>query len=115
MNLLKGFVLGLRFALELCLLATLAYWGWQLDQGWLLRLAAGLGAPLLASIIWGRFVSPRASRRLADPLRLGLELLLFGIGSALLVTAGQAVLGIILFLVFLADRLLLMALGLSRH
>ena len=70
---------GLRFTLELAALTSLAYWGFAEHDGevqWLL----GLGAPLLAGVLWGTFVSPKASHPTTDPLRLLIELAVFGGG-----------------------------------
>jgi hypothetical protein len=68
---------GLRFFLELAALTSLAYWGFAEHEGavqWLL----GLGAPLLAAVVWGTFIAPKASRPTVDPVRLLLELAVFG-------------------------------------
>jgi hypothetical protein len=68
---------GLRFFLELAALASLAYWGFAEHEGavqWLF----GLGAPLLVAVAWGMFVAPKASRPTTDPVRLLLELAVFG-------------------------------------
>jgi hypothetical protein len=77
---------GLRFSLELAALASLGYWGFAEHDGgvqWLL----GLGMPLLAAVVWGVFVSPKASRPTTDPIRLLIELIVFGGGVAALWTA----------------------------
>ena len=74
---------GLRFTLELAALASLGYWGFAEHKGalqWLL----GLGLPLLAAVVWGAFVAPKASRPTTDPARLLLELAVFGGGVAAL-------------------------------
>lgn len=58
-------------------LTSLAYWGFAEHEGvvqWLL----GLGAPLLAATLWGTFIAPKASRPTVDPVRLLLELAVFG-------------------------------------
>ena len=70
---------GLRFTLELAALASLGYWSFSEHDGvvqWLL----GLGTPLLAAVVWGAFVAPKASRPTTDPVRLLLELAVFGGG-----------------------------------
>ena len=41
--------LGLRFALELCTLAALGYWGFRTGSGPLMKLVLGLGAPVVAA------------------------------------------------------------------
>ncbi len=43
--------------------------------------------PVLAAVVWGVFVGPRAVRRLADPARLGVEVVLFAAGGTGLLVA----------------------------
>src|SRR5689334_23481657 len=62
MNTLHAANLGLRFLLELCMLAALGYWGFQAGDGPVLKIVLGLGAPLLAAVVWGLFIAPRAIR-----------------------------------------------------
>ena len=74
---------GLRFTSSWRRLLRSAYWGFAEHDGavqWLL----GLGAPLLAAAVWGTFVAPKASRPTTDPVRLLLELAVFGRGVAAL-------------------------------
>ncbi|MBK9747524.1 MAG: YrdB family protein [Chloroflexi bacterium] len=80
--------LGLRFLLELKLLATLEYWGFQ-GNGGVLRWAVGIGAPLAAAVIWGLWIAPKANHRLADPLLLMVEVILFLLGVCALWFVGQ--------------------------
>jgi hypothetical protein len=75
-------------------LGSLAYGAWHLFDNIVLRLIAAGVAPAAAVILWGRYVAPKARRRLPDPLRLLPELAVFGSAAAALVAAGQAVLGI---------------------
>lgn len=108
MAILQAINLGLRFVLELCLLGALGYWGFRLDGGWPIRLAAGLGAPLLVAVIWGLFVSPKATYPLSDPWRFALETVLFALGAGALYLAARPSLAIALFLLFLINRVLMM-------
>ena len=64
MAVVQAINLGLRFVLELCLLAALGYWGFQLEQSWPVRILMGIGAPLLAAVLWGTFVAPKAGHKL---------------------------------------------------
>ena len=85
---------GLRFLLELGMLAALAYWGFSEHVGavqWIL----GLGAPGLAALVWGAFVAPKASHPTLDPVRLLIELAVFGSGVAALLASGQTALGLV--------------------
>ena len=79
---------GLRFLLELCALAALAYWGFHTSSGavqWVL----GIGAPLAMAVIWGLFMSPKARWRLHDPARLVGEIAIFGAAAGALGDADQ--------------------------
>lgn len=100
-----------RFLLELCMLAALAFWGFQLDGGWPLRLVMGIGAPLLAVTIWGLLIAPKAKRRLADPWRFLLELVLFLAAAAALVAVARPLLAALLLILYLINRLLIVLWG----
>jgi hypothetical protein len=52
--------LALRFLLELCALAALAYWGFKTGESAVAKIGLGIGAPLLAAVLWGTFVAPGA-------------------------------------------------------
>jgi hypothetical protein len=75
--------LGLRFVLELCMLVALGIWGFSEN------IVLGIAAPLAAAVVWGFWIAPKASRRLRDPLRLVVELLLFGAAGVALAAAGH--------------------------
>ena len=82
--------LGLRFALELCTLAALGYWGFRTGSGPLMKLVLGLGAPVVAATVWGFFIAPKA--RVPVPLAawLILQALVFGAAAAGLAATGHA-------------------------
>jgi hypothetical protein len=101
---------GLRFLLELAALASLGYWGFAEHEGvvqWLL----GLSAPLVAAVVWGRFVAPKASHPTVDPLRLVLEILVFGSGVAALFLAGSTTVAVVSGVLVVAHLALTFALG----
>ena len=111
MELLKNINLALAFLLELCMLAALGYWGFTLDQGLAMRVGAGLGAPVLAAVVWGIWMAPRASNRLPEPLHLILELIIFGLAVTALYAAGQPQLALVFGLVYLINVVLRYAWG----
>ncbi|MFL6287318.1 MAG: DUF2568 domain-containing protein, partial [Actinomycetes bacterium] len=83
-------LLTLRFLLELSLLAAFAIGGWSLtDTMWTQLLLAAL-LPLMAAFVWGLLLSPKAKFVISLPVRVAIELCLFGAASALLWTAGPA-------------------------
>jgi hypothetical protein len=85
---------ALRFFLELAALASLAYWGATVDSPlWPLF---GLAAPLLLAVFWGTYMSPKASRPLHDPVRLGAEIAAFGIAALALLARDHDGLGLAL-------------------
>jgi hypothetical protein len=88
--------LAFRFVLELIVLAALAIWGFGASDELIVSLVLGLGAPALVIVIWATLVSPKAPRRLEDPARLVLELVVFGAGVVAFVLAGQISLGVLL-------------------
>ena len=86
---------ALRFFLELSALAAVAYWGWTEPHG-ALRWVLVVAAPLAVSVVWGRWMAPRSTKRVGDPWRLIIELLVFGSAVAALARADQPTLATVL-------------------
>jgi hypothetical protein len=102
---LRGVTLAVRFLCELAMLAALAYWGFTVDDGigaWVL----GVGAPLLAAVVWGAWVAPKARWPVPMPVRVVIELVLFGAAVGGLTVAGQPVLAVVLGVAALVTSLL---------
>jgi hypothetical protein len=57
-------------------------------------------------VAWGLWVAPASRRRLADPLRLAVEVVLFAAGVAALAAAGY-LLAAVIFAVVVATNLIL--------
>lgn len=85
---MKAANLVVRLLLELGALVGLAVAGWRLGAGSAARLGLAVAAPAVFAAVWGALVAPKARRRLADPARLGLEVVLFALVGAALVVAG---------------------------
>ncbi len=86
---LKAGNLALRFLLELCMLAALGYWGIQIGQGTLAKIALGVGVPLLVAVVWGVFCAPKAAKRLQGPALPLAELVLLGAAALALYATGH--------------------------
>ncbi|SFQ76065.1 Protein of unknown function [Psychrobacillus psychrotolerans] len=99
--------IALRFILEVCALAFLAYWGFQSSQDLLIRLLLGIGLPLFIAILWGVFGSPAAPIPFKRFHRLLLELLIFGLAALALFFSGKPTLAIIYATTVLVNRLLI--------
>ena len=99
--------LALRFLLELSLLAAFGYWGFRTGPSPVMKVVLGIGLPILVAVIWGVFLAPASARRLADPARLIVELVIFGAAVAALYSAGQPYMALALGLVYVVNRVLL--------
>jgi Protein of unknown function (DUF2568) len=102
---LKGLLLTARFGLEIGALVVLAFWGFA-TGGWLAKVVLGIGAPLVAAVVWGLFVSPKA--RYGSPLRqAAFEALVFGAAVLALLASDQAGLAIAFGALAFVDSVLL--------
>lgn len=81
------------FLCELFAFGTLAVWGFT---AWTLpwNIVIGIGAPLIAIVLWGLFVSPRAVFAIHPFARALVELLVFVSATAVWWSAGQAWIGV---------------------
>ncbi len=103
----KSANLALRFILELCALAAFGYWGFHTGKSPLAKIALGIGAPVLVAAIWVVFVAPGSARELHDPIRLVVELVIFGLAAIGLAAAGRPALAWVLGIVFVVNRILM--------
>jgi Protein of unknown function (DUF2568) len=78
--------LTLRFLCEIAAVVALVWWGWP----WL-----GIVAGLVVIALWGAFVAPKSARRLADPPRFALELVIFAAATAGYAAVGQTVVAVV--------------------
>jgi hypothetical protein len=86
-----GVLLAVRFATELAMLAVLAVAGAHVSAGLAWRVGFAVAGPVLAAVVWGLVIAPRAARRLGDPLRLAIETVMFLAASAALALAGDVI------------------------
>jgi Protein of unknown function (DUF2568) len=99
--------LALRFLLELCGLAAFAYWGFKSGSGAGARLVLTIGAPLCMAIVWGIFVAPRATVKLAEPVRFVLGLAILCLSAVALASAGQRTLAVAFAAIVVINAVLL--------
>jgi hypothetical protein len=105
--LVKDINLAVRFLMELCVLASLGYWGYWAGNGLLLKWVMVIGAPLVAAIVWGMFVAPKASIAVSGWMHLLLEFLVFAAGVLALYKTNQITLSIIMAIVIILNKILL--------
>lgn len=98
--------LTVRFLLELALLAGIAALAWHLAPGWW-QWPVMIIAPILAAILWGLLLSPKAPATLPEPMKLVIETILFVGTGAGLFFVGLAVPAIIGVAAWIIDRIAL--------
>ena len=108
---IKGANLALRFLLELCALVALGYWGFKTGSGAIAKVALGIGAPLVAAVVWGVFVAPRAPVEPPGVVVLLLQVLVFGSAAAGLAATGHRTLAFVFAVVVLINAIVVYAWG----
>ena len=107
MDLIRSANLALRFLLELCALATAAYWGATGDWGRGRRILLAVAAPVLVGVVWMLFVAPGATIQTAPVLRFLVELAVFAAAASALLQRGHLVLAAALGLCYAVNRTLM--------
>lgn len=100
-----------RFVLEMLLLVAVLLFG--LGASGRLIIALPVAAALVAVIIaiWGLFVAPKATYRLDDPARLGVELGVWLVGAIAIVFVANWVVAVLFALAVIVSLVLMFALG----
>ena len=76
---------GVRFGCEIAAVVAVVWWGWPV---------LGIVAGAVVIAVWGALVAPKARRRLRDPLRLLVELAIFGLATVAFAEVGQTVIAV---------------------
>jgi hypothetical protein len=97
----------MRFLTELALIAVLVWAGLGASLPLAGRIVIAVAAPGLAMVIWGLWMAPRARRRLADPLRLAAELVLFAVAAAALALTGPVLAAVVFAVIAMGVAILL--------
>jgi hypothetical protein len=99
------------FLIELLLLAVLAVAGARLGNDVVASVLLGVGLPVVAALVWGLLLAPRATHRLRHPLRLVAKVALVALAATLLGVTGVEVwsiaFGVVAALVFAIGELVL--------
>ena len=100
-----------RFVLELLVLLALLLFGVGATDDLLIGLPIAIVLIAIVVTIWGLFVAPKASHRLDDPARLGVELGVWFVGVLAFGFAVSWVLAILFGLAVLTSIALMFVLG----
>lgn len=88
------------------MLAAFVYWGFHLPANIFFQIIAGVGIPMVVTILWGVWLAPNADLRLELVWLVALKTALFGLASLALISVGQSALGIALLTAFAASEVL---------
>lgn len=104
MAILKGLNATLAFLLELAMLASLGYWGYQSTASVWLKWSLAIGLPLIAIVIWSVYFAPKAIRRLSIVPGALLSLGLFLLAALALYSTNQPVAAMVLATLGIVNR-----------
>ena len=103
MTAIRGLALTVRFVLELGAIAAVGSWGFTLDASSLVRVIAGLGAPMAVIALWGAVVSPRARFIVPGQVRLAAEAVVWLAATATLLAVDASRLAMVFAVLVVAD------------
>jgi hypothetical protein len=111
LELIKGANLLLRFLLEVCALGALGYWGFKTGGATITKVVLGVGAPLVAAVVWGTFLSPRAPIQLHWGVVLVLQGLVFASAATALAATGHRSLALVFGVIVVINAIFLYVWG----
>ena len=97
---------------ELVVFGLLAVSAWNLSDAFFVRLVLAVLLPVPVIALWGLLLAPRSPRRLPQPARFAVQLVVFCASGALALAAGfntvgrlvPAVAGLVFLVVLVLDR-----------
>ena len=103
----RGLNLAIAFLVEIAALAAFCWWGFTLSAPVWARVLAGIGAPVVAAVVWGLVAAPRARFKLGFGPTLAVKAVVFALAAAALIAGGAVVLGIVFAVVVLVNTALI--------
>lgn len=108
MGILKGLNATLAFLLELAMIVSLGYWGYQSTDSALLKWLLAIGLPAVAILVWARYFAPKATRRLSIVPGALLSLGLFLLAALALYSVNQPAAAMVLVVAAIINRTLVL-------
>ncbi len=93
----------LAFLLEIIALLILSDWGWHRGASTGTRLLQAIAAPLVAAVVWGLFVAPKARYKISLAGQLAVKALVFGAATWALVDLRMPILAALFALVVIVN------------
>jgi len=107
MNAIKAVNLALRFLLELAAVVAFGYWGFHTGGSTVARVVLGVGSPVLAAVVWGLFVAPKAAMTLPSRVKFVLGLAILLLAAVALAAAGQPAIAVAFAAIVVINQVLL--------
>lgn len=86
---------GLAFLFEIAALVAISWWGFHIGDNTADHVLLGLGAPLLAIVLWGLFAAPRSAVRTPMAGVLSVKIVVFGAAAVGLWFTGPHLLAVV--------------------
>ncbi|WP_459499312.1 YrdB family protein [Bacillus sp. C1] len=99
--------IAVRFVLEVCVLGIIGYWGFHTGKGFAVKIVLAVIFPLIVAIIWGLFGAPAAIWKLQGISHLMLEIIIFGLGIAVLYHLKYVTLATIFAVIIIMNSILM--------
>lgn len=109
MKVVKLTNMGIRFLLELCIMAIIGYLGFRTGRQTLTKVLLGVGSPLLVALIWGIFLAPKSTMRLQEPWLFLVEIALFALAAWALFSTGKVSLTVSFLSIYVLNKVLMLS------
>ncbi|MFD2368726.1 YrdB family protein [Brevibacillus sp. GCM10020057] len=86
---IHGFFLLLVFLSEIAAIIAYGFWGFRYPSSIWIKWVLGIGLPVVVIVVWGLFLSPKASVEIPQALRIVMKVMVFGFAAAALYSAGR--------------------------
>jgi hypothetical protein len=93
-GLLQTINLVARLTVELAALVALSCWGFHLERSPAMRIVAGVGTPLAATVVWALFASPNTDLTVNGATKMAIQVLVFAAATGALMRLGRTRLAI---------------------
>jgi len=112
---MKSLNLAFRFILEMLVLVSVFLFAMSLSDELVIGLVLGIVGIVVVMTVWGLFVAPKASRRLPDPTRLAVELVVWFLGVLTMGFAVSWILALMFWLAVMISLVLMFYWGQRAH
>ena len=107
LQIIKVINLSVAFLLEIAMLISFGYFGYDYPQNWLTKYFFMIALPLAVAVLWGYFAAPKSKNRLRKIPRTVFALVLYGASIFLLSLTGKITLAAVFAIIVVVNQVLL--------